>query len=164
MSLDLLTSPALGLSSVSDSVRAAVAPVFFLTSVAGMIATVAGRLARIVDRARKVQEILKTCRDQAINTQTAARELASLRKRGHWVNASIALLTLCAMSIGSTIMVLFLSRTLLQIDVELVVIGAFVGGVGFFLLAVLCFLIETVIAMRTLQIEVFSEIRSPVSH
>jgi hypothetical protein len=161
MSLDLLTTPNLGLGSVSDSVRAAVAPVFFLTSVAGMINTVAGRLARIVDRARKVQEMLKTSpRDHKHDGQLARDELRSLRQRGHWVNASIALLTLCAISIGLTIMVLFLSRTLLQIDVETTVVITFLGGVGFFLMAVLCFLIETVIAMHTLKAGVFAEVQT----
>jgi len=38
-------------SNVTHSVQLAVAPVFFLTAVAGMIGAVAGRLARIIDRA-----------------------------------------------------------------------------------------------------------------
>ena len=44
--------------SVTHSVQLAVAPVFFLTAVAGMISAVAGRLARIIDRAR----VLDACR------------------------------------------------------------------------------------------------------
>ena len=40
------------LSAVTHGIQLAVAPVFLLTAVSGMIGTVAGRLARIIDRAR----------------------------------------------------------------------------------------------------------------
>ena len=46
-------------STVAQNVQLALAPVFFLTAVAGMIAVVAGRLARIVDRARVVELALE---------------------------------------------------------------------------------------------------------
>ena len=40
------------LAAVTHGIQLAVAPVFLLTAVSGMIAAVAGRLARIIDRAR----------------------------------------------------------------------------------------------------------------
>ncbi len=43
-------------SSITHSIQLSVAPVFLLTAVAGMIGAVAGRLARIIDRARVVEE------------------------------------------------------------------------------------------------------------
>ena len=46
--------------TVTHSIQLALAPVFFLTAVAGMIGAVAGRLARIIDRARKLEELLRT--------------------------------------------------------------------------------------------------------
>ena len=44
------------LSTVSHGIQLAVAPVFVLTAVSAMIGTVAGRLGRIIDRARVVEE------------------------------------------------------------------------------------------------------------
>ncbi len=40
------------LDTVTHAIQLAVAPVFLLTAVAAMIGTIAGRLARIIDRAR----------------------------------------------------------------------------------------------------------------
>ena len=40
------------LATVTHGIQLAVAPVFLLTAVSGMIGAVAGRLARIIDRAR----------------------------------------------------------------------------------------------------------------
>ena len=45
--------------TVSHGIQLAVAPVFLLTAVSGMIAAVAGRLARIIDRARNVETRIK---------------------------------------------------------------------------------------------------------
>ena len=39
-------------STITHGIQLAVAPVFLLTAVSGMIGAVAGRLARIIDRAR----------------------------------------------------------------------------------------------------------------
>ena len=47
---------ALDTSAITHGIQLAVAPVFLLTAVSGMIGVVAGRLARIIDRARVVEE------------------------------------------------------------------------------------------------------------
>ncbi|HOF52665.1 MAG TPA: DUF2721 domain-containing protein, partial [Rhodoferax sp.] len=45
--------------TVSHGIQLAVAPVFLLTAVSGMIGVVANRLARIIDRARVLEQRLK---------------------------------------------------------------------------------------------------------
>ena len=47
------------LATVTHGIQLAVAPVFLLTAVSGMIAAVAGRLARIIDRARLLENRLE---------------------------------------------------------------------------------------------------------
>jgi hypothetical protein len=42
-------------TSITHSIQLAVAPVFLLTAVAGMIGAVAGRLARIIDWGRQLE-------------------------------------------------------------------------------------------------------------
>ena len=44
--------------TISHSIQLAVAPVFLLTAVAGMLGVVAGRLARIIDRGRKLEDLI----------------------------------------------------------------------------------------------------------
>lgn len=135
--------------TVSHGIQLAVAPVFLLTAVSGMIAAVAGRLARIIDRARNVETRIKQGSHPAEDEEGYA-ELAELRTRGLLANASIALLTSCAFLIGVTIVVLFLGETIdfpgLRIS-----IFTFLGGVVCFLSALICFMVETFIATRLLN-------------
>lgn len=136
-------------NTITNSIQLAVAPVFLLTAIAGMIGVVAGRLARIIDRARVVEHQARLTTDaRALND--ANSELLTLRRRGRLTNASIALLTACAMLIGLTIILLFLGETTTFMSDRWAHWG-FLGGIVCFLLALVCFLVETVIATRVLD-------------
>jgi hypothetical protein len=136
------------LDTVTHGIQLAVAPVFLLTAVAGMIGSVAGRLARIIDRARVLEGRIDANASLPMISEFA--ELAQLRARGRLVNACIALLTFCAILIGLTIMALFLGETT-ELQIFRIATVLFLSGVSFFLLALLCFLAETVIATRVLK-------------
>lgn len=137
------------LSTVTHGIQLAVAPVFLLTAVAGMIGTVAGRLARIIDRARVLETRVEASPDSAPMT-VEMKELRQLRDRGRLVNICIALLTLCAILIGLTIMALFLGETT-EFQIFRIATVLFLSGVSCFLLALLCFLAETLMATRVLK-------------
>jgi MFS family permease len=136
-------------NSITHGIQLAVAPVFLLTAVSGMIGAVAGRLARIIDRARKVEDDARVSADDAL-LQRSYTELAELRQRGRLANGCIALLTTCAFLIGLTIILLFLAETT-AFQAPRWAVGSFLAGVVCFLLALLCFLTETVIATRLLN-------------
>jgi uncharacterized membrane protein YbhN (UPF0104 family) len=137
------------LATVTHGIQLAVAPVFLLTAVAGMIGSVAGRLARIIDRARVLEDRIEAAPSN--NPMTSAfSELKQLRLRGALVNACIALLTFCAIMIGLTIMALFLGETT-EWQIFRIATILFLSGVTCFLLALLCFLTETLIATRMLK-------------
>ncbi|MCF8168160.1 MAG: DUF2721 domain-containing protein [Rhodoferax sp.] len=137
------------LDTVTHGIQLAVAPVFLLTAVAGMIGTVAGRLARIIDRARVLEaRIDDSPQENPMETEFA--ELRHLRTRGILVNVCITLLTLCAILIGLTIMALFFGETI-DIQIARLVTVLFLAGVSCFLLALLCFLAETLIASQVLN-------------
>lgn len=135
--------------AISHGIQLAVAPVFLLTAVSGMIGTVASRLARIIDRARIVEARLASA-PEGEPQQNAWRELAELRTRGLLANGAIALLTLCAFLIGLTIIVLFLGETT-EWQILRIAVASFLAGVGCFLLALVCFLAETLMATRLLN-------------
>ena len=137
------------LNTVTHGIQLAVAPVFLLTAVAAMIGTVAGRLARIIDRARILEDRIEAA--PAGDAMTPAYdELGQLRLRGRLVNACIALLTFGAILIGLTIVALFLGETTALQILRLATVS-FLSGVVCFLLALLCFLTETLLATRMLQ-------------
>ena len=137
--------------TITHGIQLAVAPVFLLTAVSGMIGAVAGRLARIIDRARFVEEKARTSTDSEFVAR-ATNELSELRQRGRLANGCIALLTTCAFLIGLTIILLFLGETT-GFQSARWAVGSFLAGVVCFLLALLCFLAETVIATRLLNFQ-----------
>lgn len=137
------------LDTVTHGIQLAVAPVFLLTAVAGMIGTVAGRLARIIDRARILEERIDAA--PAFDLMLPAfAELKLLQQRGRLANLAIALLTFCAILIGLTIVALFLGETT-ELQIFRVATVSFLSGVVCFLLALLCFLTETLLATRVLK-------------
>ncbi len=137
------------LDTITHGIQLAVAPVFLLTAVAGMIGTAAGRLARIIDRARVVEALIDAAPANHLMLP-AFGELRQLRRRGTLVNTCIALLTFCAIMIGLTIVTLFLGETT-ALQMFHIATALFLGGVSFFLLALLCFLAETLIATQVLK-------------
>ena len=138
------------LSTVTHGIQLAVAPVFLLTAVSGMIAAVAGRLARIIDRARFLENRLEAGDVAEHRANKMYVELAELGQRGWLVNGCLALLTFCAMLIGSTIILLFLGETSELPTLKIATI-CFLSGVVCFLMALVCFLAETVLATRLLR-------------
>jgi hypothetical protein len=139
-------------TSITHGIQLAVAPVFLLTAVSGMIGAVASRLARIIDRARQVEERARGSADMAV-VERSHTELEQLRVRGKLANGCIALLTTCAFLIGLTIIVLFVGETG-GIQISRWAIGSFLLGVVSFLAALLCFLAETFLATRILDFRV----------
>ena len=148
---------ALDSAAITHGIQLAVAPVFLLTAVSGMIGAVAGRLARIIDRARVVEERARTRPDFV---EQATVELGQLRMRGRLANGCIALLTFCAFLIGLTIILLFLGETT-DFQANRMAVGGFLAGVASFLLALVCFLAETVMATRLLNFPLLREGSAP---
>ena len=136
-------------STITHGIQLAVAPVFLLTAVSGMIGAVAGRLARIIDRARVVEDRARASTDPDFLAR-AFQELGDLRLRGRLANGCIGLLTICAFLIGITIILLFLGETTNFQSNRLAVAG-FLAGVVSFLLALVFFLAETLLATRLLN-------------
>jgi hypothetical protein len=133
------------------AIQFAVAPVFLLTAVATLIGALATRLARIIDRAREVEDRLRA--GTAHDEEAAYEELRRARLRGGIVNAALALLTIAATLIGATVLALFIVGTASP-KIEVLVPWTFAGGVVSFILALLFFLFETLFATHALKFRV----------
>jgi hypothetical protein len=143
--------------AIAQSIQLALAPVFMLTAIAGMLSALATRLARIIDRGRVLEDKL----DLVIGSHTPAseaaldqahlqNELQLLRRRARLINAAMILLTLAAALIGATVLELFLVETATARALSFVG-WTFMSGVLCFVCALLCFLVETILAGRTLN-------------
>ena len=145
------------LSTVTHGIQLAVAPVFLLTAVSGMMGAVAGRLARIIDRARFLESRLEIGTLEQARAAKMYDELRRLRHRGWLVNGCLALLTFCAILIGTTIILLFLGETS-ELPIFRIATVCFLAGVVCFLSALVCFLAETLLATHLLN---FAELPAP---
>lgn len=136
---------------ISHAIQLAVAPVFMLTAIAGLIGALATRLGRIIDRARGLEERIREGRlvDQPA-VEATYLELRRLKVRGRVVNASVGLLALAAMMIGATVLSLFLGETT-DSRISPLVSVTFLSGVVCFVLALVGFLLETLLAGYTLR-------------
>ncbi|MCA3075102.1 MAG: DUF2721 domain-containing protein [Rhodocyclaceae bacterium] len=136
---------------ISHAIQLAVAPVFMLTAIAGLIGALATRLGRIIDRARNLEERIREGRlvDQPA-VEATYLELRRLKVRGRVVNASVGLLALAAMMIGATVLSLFLGETT-DSRISPLVSVTFLSGVVCFVLALVGFLLETLLAGYTLR-------------
>lgn len=130
------------------AIQLSVAPVFLLTAIATLIGVLAGRLGRIIDRARDLEDRLYT--GHVYSEAAAHEELSRARTRGSIVNMALALLTIAAALIGATVMTLFIGGTTSPKS-EVLVPWTFMGGLVSFILALLAFLIETLLATHALD-------------
>ena len=133
---------------ISHSIQLAIAPVFMLTAVAALIGALAPRIARIIDRARTLED--KLDEPEVKHEPQIRQELARLRKRARIVNVSMTLLTLSGTLIGATILALFLGETISP-QTRGLVPWTFLSCVICFVFALLFFLFEIFLAGQSLN-------------
>lgn len=142
-------------SYVSESIQLAVAPVFLLTAVSGMIGAITQRLSRVIDRSRALQYELTKEGSRDLNPKIKAahqEELLNIAKRGKCINVSMVLLVLCAIQIGVTVLELFFGETSEgKFQISNYVFLTFVGGIGSFILALISLLWEVLIASYSIR-------------
>ncbi len=138
------------MEGVAHSIQLALAPVFMLTAIAGLIGALAGRLARIIDRGRKLEDRLDDAISPHKREAEFLAELARLRTRARIVNASMLLLTLSATMISATVVALFLVEAV-AMKTDRLIPWTFLSGVFCFLMALAAFLVETLMAGKSLD-------------
>jgi hypothetical protein len=126
--------------TVAQVIQQAVAPVFLLTGVGAILSVLSGRLARVIDRFRVL--------DNMTDSERAAHatEKATLIRRSHWIHWAISLCTTCALLICIVIAALFIGSELGK-DPSTTIAVLFVGGMLALTAGLLCFLRE--IALST---------------
>jgi hypothetical protein len=138
-----------GITAIAHVIQLAVAPVFLLTGVAALLGVLTSRLARIIDRARVLEERLGVLGE----SERAASEadLRTLSGRARHINRAISLSVTCALLVCAVIAALF-GGAFLEVDasglIGLVFIAAMLSLIG----ALVSFLLEIYIATRSLRI------------
>jgi hypothetical protein len=91
-------------SDVPHAIQLALAPIFLLTGVAGMLNVMASRLGRIVDRSRRLTEMPGHV---GLSPDELSLELRGLARRRRFANSAITACTIAALLVCVVIALLF---------------------------------------------------------
>jgi hypothetical protein len=135
----------LSASGISQIIQLAVAPVFLLTGIGSILGVLTGRLGRIVDRARALEQRLGSSH---VTELTAIRtELARLVERKRWINRAIMACTCCALLICLVIAALFVGQFVV-VPAGTFVAVIFIIAMVVMIAGLLCFLREIYVAVN----------------
>jgi hypothetical protein len=135
--------------AIGHVIQLAVAPVFLLSGVSGLLAVLTHRLARIIDRARVLEERLT--KSAPAEQAGLHAELTLLSGRGRLINRAVSLCTICALLICAVIVALFVAA-FLSTDLSVLIGVIFTGAMLALCVGLVTFLQEIYIATRTLRI------------
>lgn len=144
-----MLSSAINLGDVAHAIQLALAPVFLLTGIAGMLNVMAGRLARIIDRGRQLSE--KPLPPDPRHGDTLGVELRGLERRRHLASAAITACTLSALLVCMVIAALFL-EVLLQFELKWLIGALFTASTLALVAGLAYFLREVHLATMTVRI------------
>ena len=135
--------------SIAESIRLAVAPVFLLTGIGSMLNVLTSRLARITDRARRIEGDISGYPSD--RRRMAIAELGILDRRmaaAHW---AIALCTCSALLVCIVVAILFVGEVVPMRATRAVPI-LFVAAMTLLIAGLMLFLYEVQIALRSVRI------------
>lgn len=142
----------IALTSVGLAIQLALAPVFLLTGIAGILNVMTGRLSRIIDRGRHLVES-RVDKEKGLPTNTK-HELAILEKRRYLASAAITACTLSALLVCTVIVALFL-EVLLGLEFRWIVGLIFMSSTLTLVVGLAYFLREVHLATKTVKITAF---------
>lgn len=137
------------IETIAGVIQLAVAPVFLLAGIAGMLNVLSIRLGRVVDRARVVEARL-AMEKHSEHRSILQAETESLWKRIRLVNWSVRMFVSGALLICLVIMTLFLGELAL-VDLAGTIAALFIGAMCLLIFGLLLFLFEVSISTRRIR-------------
>jgi hypothetical protein len=134
---------------IAEVVRTAVAPVFLLSGVGVTLTLLTSRLARVVDRARTLEQ--KESKTHENDMHVLGGALRTLEQRARLLGGAIALCTICALLVSMVVVTLFLGA-FVDFHLSLVIATLFIVAMLSFIGGLLMFLREVFVATRALRI------------
>ena len=138
-----------GTGLIAQTIQLALAPVFVLVAIGNIMNILSTRLGRIVDRSRYLVE--RHPETTEAEHDALVREMRLVDRRIHLIGRAILLLVLAGLSIGLTVVLLFI-EDFAAINLKLYVATTFIISLALLMGALLLFLRETREAAGALRI------------
>src|SRR5277367_718820 len=137
-------------ADVAHLIQVALTPIFLISAIGVILNVLTSRLARIVDRARTMENEL--CRpDYRADGRDLHAALAVLARRARYINAAITAITISALFIALVVMMLFVNA-FLRWELSVFIACMFILSMLALAAALSAFLVEVRIATTTLRI------------
>ena len=137
------------IDELAHLIQLSIAPVFLLTGIGTLLNVLSGRLARIIDRARVLEQRFETA--QPPPSAAIVSELRILERRGKLIHHAIKLSTSSALLVCIVIAALFAS-SMLHFSIRMIVIGLFIAAMLASIVSLSFFLREVYFAIETFEI------------
>ena len=134
---------------ISHVIQLSVAPVFLLTAIGTILGVLSNRLARIVDRARALNERLENSTENRVPAIHA--EMHTLAQRRRMINFAITFGTTAALLVCVSIATVFLGAVM-RASVAVAVASLFILAMTAFVVALVCILREVLLAVRSIHL------------
>jgi MFS family permease len=142
------TDPTTGI--IAHAIQLAIAPVFLLTGIGGLLGVMANRLARVIDRARAFEETWPSLDAQA--RAVAMLEIHNLERRRRVISWSINFCTAAALLVCIVIVTLFVEEFFGR-NLKWLAGALFVSAMLAVICGLTCFLREVYLATHTTSID-----------
>jgi hypothetical protein len=136
--------------AIAHTIQLALAPSFLLTAISAILALLTGRLGRVVDRARWIEQNYAPRGDPRHDHQVA--QLRLIDQRMLFANAALVLCAISAMLICIVIGGLFVGA-MFGLDVGRLMSGAFILAMLMLIMGLGLFLVEVRIAVLATRIQ-----------
>ena len=133
------------IEAIAEVIRLAVAPVFLIAGIAGLLNVLSARLGRIIDRARYIE--LRVAHVRSDSQQLLRNEAAALWKRVRLTFWAIRLSVSGALVVCLVIVALFIGD-LSSINISMVIAVLFIIAMMFVIAGLACFLREVGISAK----------------
>ncbi|HEV7632189.1 MAG TPA: DUF2721 domain-containing protein [Steroidobacteraceae bacterium] len=137
------------ISDVAHAIQLSLAPVFLLSGIGVLLGMLTSRLARIVDRARVMEQRLQFAAEQEMSDLLAW--LLVITRRARLMNRAITLSTIAALLVASVVALLFASA-FSSFSLAPLIGLLFILSMLSLIASLLCFLLEIRIATASLRI------------
>ena len=124
---------------LARAIQLSVAPVFLLTAIAGLLGVISNRLARVLDRAQRLQSV----KDEAM-------DLALLKRRMTLLTRASEAVTTTGVLVAAVVAVTFISA-IAVIDLTAIVVPLFVVAMISLMVGLLTLLIDARVSARLIR-------------
>lgn len=124
---------------LARAIQLSVAPVFLLTAIAGLLGVISNRLARVLDRAQRLQSV----KDEAM-------DLALLKRRMTLLTRASEAVTTTGVLVAAVVAVTFISA-IAVIDLTAIVVPLFVVAMMSLMVGLLTLLLDARVSARLIR-------------